>query len=431
MKRTLLYLTTLATLAACDNNQSTPDNPFNNLEDAFVNFDKDVGVKDAAPMLDVSSSKDFSLPFDMSSQDVPISPDLNTSDTLPDNSLPRDATLEDTLLPDASGQSPFNLRELHSFAHVAHHQENHHNSRLASSPRGALLASNIDGEGAKMILFDERDVLLRPTFIGQDFFAYDATSLTLNDQQLVAFVGSELGQSLQILTTLQQISPTLENNPQYLGRTNAVLTVNHNLIYAGVANTRALITLQDLRADPQEPQVHEVDLGEGEIHDLLFVGAAAYAVGETPQGAVLWSHFENFYDQQLPGTIAHSLDANVDQTQVCIAGATQRGGFVSRHNAQTGEELWSHQTPSPMYGVVTANQHDQNCLVVGGDNLESFAALYNEQGEQAQIPSLPDHVFTSILTQDNSYLVSARVHDDVCPTQDPCHDAIYTLEVDQ
>lgn len=413
----------LTALTACDNNQSTPDNPFNNLKDAFVNFDKDVGVTDAR------------LGPDMDSQ-----ADISVSDTSVVD-LSRDRALPDT------GSDEFGpsreLSQIHFFEEQASPSTDFRPSRLRNLEGDFLLATNIQGQGGRLIKFDHNEILFDRTASVDPFTTFRDVTLFQEAYLAVGDTGprtekNQLFARFSLQGELDRIDllPTPSDDSLV-----SIVTTNGINYAAGSSNDQAQICVGS--------SCEELELGRANDYKLLdWLGH--FAVGKTPQGAKVW--YRTLQGDRTASTLiggeSSELYALDFSGSMCVVGQMwddQHGSqayfaFVDLASSQTEQQF------TPFTGVfydVIATQ--QGCVAVGehrirqsqpggeGGLSQAIAVAFDETGPLWHASTDVDsgfNLFSSIATSPQGYVLSARVSQG-CSAGLPCHDAIYTLEIEQ
>ena len=388
------YLLPLALAAAfgCDNNQSTPDNPFNNLEDALVNFDKDVGVKDAAPMFDVAQIPDTS-PLDESIQDQSV-PDAASDASNPQGKqFEHLFTLEGTVLPAPLGH-------------------------LHQAQDGILYSLNHQGD-PRAVLFTQERILW-----DQTYQTPERASLTdiIQVGPTFAFVGAQRGiqNNNLIYGELNAQGQLMRYETQTHDRNHffsSLAKQNTTLIEAGTLEGQAQLCWRELFVDARECVTLDGDI----VNDIGYLpGFGIFAVGNSDEQGAAWFINDQSQVSQTANSPANQLYAVAinDTLGLCVAGKQGEQGYVAMYDAATLELVWEHVFPGLASDVAAAGE---DCVVAGDNGENAIIAQYSadEKVWQATLDR-PDTLATSILETPTSYIVAVD-------QGDPLQIAIYTI----
>ena len=388
MKKYLLSLT-LAAAFGCNDNQLTPDNPFNNLEDAFVNFDKDVGVTDAA---------------------------------LADHNLLLDTSLIDSALPqDASPDAESNFGEERNLEELFHIR-----GAVAAAPHGHLrqidntffYTTNREGR-PRIISFTQSEILTDSTLeqlfpatvtditpvpqINEVVGAYSIVGSTFsqgNNDPFFAYLGNQLNLSSPDAFGIRE-SPSQDYFTS--------VTHNPNTLYfieAGTEQGRAQLCWRDPFVEERECRI----LGEGIVHDIEHLaGVGTFAVGNAQghngQNQTVW-----FIDTEkriqlrpeFPETSLKGLDFN-EIRGLCVAGKQGNQGYVAMLDATSLEVIWEHQFAGAVNDVAGSQE---GCVVAGNIDYKYPLAHFTQDGAKWHSASLESTLTTSVLSTPRSYLVA-------------------------
>ena len=352
MKKYLLPLA-LTALFACNDNQSTSDNPFNNLEDAFVNFDQDQGVTDAAPILDIAQIPDTS-PLDESLQDQSL-PDAASDMSAPDN---------------------YRLCVLHEFLGNPTTYPNQRQSRIRKSNAGLLLATNDQGQPRAIhftrdqIVFDQVYQGPAPTPLAdisfQDPVFYIVGSI---------FIGPNQDPWSGYLNAQGELQFQQSNPSPQQDALSTVIPFEQGVLEAGSYQGQAEVCQRNFAQE----ECHQI--APGHVNALATLpGWGTYAAGLDNTSAQLWflnSDFELEQTKRFGGSGSQLYDVFLtSNNELCIAGVMQEANqepqaYLARLDATNLEEIASHQEPGTFYGVVG----DETSCVAVGENQDGALAI--------------------------------------------------------